>query len=76
MSNDVFIKHKARFDALPNNEFGYFKVQLCGVTTVIGKHNNLTREEIYKRVGCADKHRMPQMDWYYKDRFKLTYFND
>ena len=46
------------------------------VTHIKGKHNGLSREEIFRRVGCADRKSMARMKMYDDKEFELTYFND
>ena len=74
----VYRTDKERYDVLKDGEFGYIHV-ISGapsVTRIKGKHNGLTREEIFRKVGCADKYSMAQMKFYSKTEFELTYFSD
>ena len=66
------------YNELPDGEFGYIRVA-SGSHTIIhlrGKHNGLSREDIFRRVGCADRKSMARMKMYDDKEFELTYFND
>ena len=66
------------YNELSNEKFGYIRVA-TGSHSIIhlrGKHNGLSKMEIFKRVGCADKYSMARMKMYDKEEFELTYFND
>mgnify|MGYP001176802239 FL=1 len=77
-THNAYKTDRERFNELPDNEFGYIHMVSgsSSITFLKGKHNGLTREEIFRRVGCADKYSMARMEMYDDKEFELTYFND
>lgn len=67
-----------RFKKLKDEEFGY--IQIASGSSIIkrikGKHPNLSRSEIYKRLHLGENPEMPRMKRFTEYMFELTYFCD
>lgn len=65
------------FDELKDGEFGYVKRDKGGsVVEVKGKHPNMGRYDIYKKLGLSECPNMPRMKVFNEKTFLLTYFCD
>lgn len=66
------------FSELEDGKFGYIRVVSGGHTIIRlkGKHPNMSKDEIYKKLGLHENPHMPRMKWFTHDVFELTYFCD
>lgn len=82
--NSIYKKPRTRktdeelYNELPDGEFGYIHVESGGhtITRLKGKHNGMSRDAIFEKLGIASRPCMPMMKMYDDKEFELTYFND
>lgn len=73
----TYFSLQEQFDRLADGEFGYVVWATFGTGQVVrGKHGGLSREEIKRRLGCADVYSMAQFKEYSDSEFMLSYFTD
>lgn len=74
----VYKTSEQLYSELPNGQFGYIRIASGShtITHIRGKYNGLSRKEIFRRFGCADRKSMARMKMYDEEEFELTYFND
>lgn len=74
----VYKSEEQLFNELKDGEFGYIRIASGGhnIVRLKGKHNNLSRSEIYKKLNLCENPNMPRMKRFTDDMFELTYFCD
>lgn len=69
---------KQLYDELEDGKFGYVRVASGGHTIcrLKGKHPNMSRSDIYSKIGIQENPNMPRMVNFSCKEFELTYFCD